>query len=262
MMSDSGYIFDIKKFAIHDGPGIRTTIFLKGCSMDCWWCHNPESRNLKPEPILKTNNIDEQEIIGREISVEEVLHEIDKDMIFYEESGGGVTISGGEALMQHDFLYFILKKCKEKNIHTALDTSGYAPEEIIRKITGVVDLFLFDLKLIDEETHEKHTGVSNRLILNNLKFLDDQEENIIIRIPIIPGFTDTESNLLQISEFIRNLNNVQSVNLLPYNKMGVEKYKRLKKLYKLTEVSVPSEERMNELKIYFKNKGIKVSIGG
>jgi pyruvate formate lyase activating enzyme len=261
-MNDSGYIFDIKKFAIHDGPGIRTTVFLKGCSLDCWWCHNPESRNLKPEPISKTNNIDEIEIIGREISVEEVLNEIEKDMIFYEESGGGVTISGGEALMQHDFLYSILKRCKEKNIHTALDTSGYAPIEVIRKIMDFVDLFLFDLKIIDEDIHKKYTGVSNNLILSNLEFLNSQNKDIVIRVPIIPGFTDTESNLLQLTEFIVNLNNIQGVNLLPYNKMGVEKYKRLKKIYKLSDLDAPSEERMNELKIYFEKKGIQVSIGG
>ncbi|MHA1200052.1 MAG: glycyl-radical enzyme activating protein, partial [Candidatus Heimdallarchaeaceae archaeon] len=249
-MSDSGYIFDIKKFAIHDGPGIRTTVFLKGCSMDCWWCHNPESQNLKPEEIEKANHHNVQEIIGRKISVEEVLEEIEKDMIFYEESGGGVTFSGGEALTQPEFLFSLLKGCKDKNIHTILDTTGYTKWEILEKISSKVDLFLYDLKIINDNLHQKYTGVSNKLILENLQKLNEITKKIIIRVPIIPKITDTEENLTQISDIIKNLNSIQRVDILPYNKMGEEKYRRLNREYRTNEIVPPTEERMEEIKVF------------
>ena len=210
-MSNSGFIFDIKKFAIHDGPGIRTTVFLKGCVMDCWWCHNPESQNLEPEKIIKVNQLNIHETIDRKVSVDEVLEEVEKDRVFYEESGGGVTFSGGEALTQPEFLYSLLEKSKEKNIHTTLDTTGYVKWEILEKISNMVDLFLYDLKLFDDELHQKYTGVSNKLILENLLKLDANKNKIIIRIPIIPTLTDTEGNLEQLAIFIKNLNFYYSV---------------------------------------------------
>ncbi len=261
-MSDSGYIFDIKKFAIHDGPGIRTTVFLKGCAMDCWWCHNPESQKLEPEEIEKATQHDVLETIGTKTSVEDILEEVEKDRIFYEESGGGVTFSGGEALIQNEFLYSLLESCKRNNLHTVLDTTGYTKWEILEKISKQVDLFLYDLKLIDEDLHKKYTGVSNKLILENLRKLDKNNSKIIIRVPIVPNITDTEENLNQISDIIKDLKNVQRVDLLPYNKMGEEKYKRLKRDYRTKDITPPSEERMNEIKNFFEEKSFKVKIGG
>ncbi len=267
-MKDSGIIFDIKKFAIHDGPGIRTTIFLKGCSLICWWCHNPESQKLEPELILKSKgSIDNQladsmETIGKEITVDEVLEEIEKDKIFYDESGGGVTFSGGEALMQPEFLISLLQMCKEKGIHIALDTSGYAQKEIFEKFIEFVDLFLYDLKIIDNAKHMYYTGVSSDLILSNLELLNKKDKHVIIRIPIIPGITDTEENLSQLSDFIKSLRNIHKVSLLPYNKMGEEKYRRLNKVYKTENIKSPSSERMIEIKNYFEKSGLNVEIGG
>ena len=267
-MNNSGIIFDIKKFAIHDGPGIRTTIFFKGCSMYCWWCHNPESQNIEPEFIQKVGikkgmlSAETQEIIGRQTTVNEVMAEIEKDMIFYEESNGGVTFSGGEALHQPEFLISLLKRCKEKNIHTALDTSGYVEKEILVKTMDLVDLFLYDLKLIDDDKHTHYTGVSNKVILDNLRFLDEKGKQIVIRIPIIPGITDAEDNLSKLAEFIKSLKNINDVNLLPYNKMGEEKYRRLRRVYKTEEIKPPSEKEMLDIKSYFENFSFNVEIGG
>ena len=267
-MTNSGIIFDIKKFAIHDGPGIRTTVFFKGCSMNCWWCHNPESQNEEPEFIQKvenkkhTNSSKSQEIIGKLLTTEEVIEEIEKDIIFYEESNGGVTFSGGEALNQPEFLNSLLNKCKEKKIHTALDTSGYVEKEILEKTVDLVDLFLYDLKLIDDDKHTHYTGVSNKVILDNLRFLDEKGKQIVIRIPIIPGITDTEDNLSKIAEFIKSLKDINDVNLLPYNKMGEEKYRRLRRAYKTEEIKPPSEKEMLDIKSYFENFSFNVEIGG
>ena len=261
-MSDSGYIFDIKKFAIHDGPGIRTTIFLKGCPLDCWWCHNPESQNIEPEQIEKSHKPKVMEIIGRKITVNQVMDEIEKDSIFYEESDGGVTFSGGEALSQPEFLLSLLKRCKEKKIHTTLDTSGHIKWDILEEISGLVDLFLYDIKLVDDDLHKKYTKISNKLILENLRKLDGLGKHIIIRVPIVPTITDTEENLNQISNIIKDLNNVQRLDLLPYNKLGEEKYRRLNREYRTKNIEPPSEKKMEEFRRFFVSKGHNVKIGG
>ena len=239
MIFISGIIFDIKKFAIHDGKGIRTTVFLKGCSMECWWCQNPESQKLEPEEIKKprsritdTTPLKEKyEIIGKQVSVSEVMKEIEKDMIFYEESDGGITFSGGEALMQPEFLKELLEACKLKGIHTILDTSGFSSIEIIKEIAALVDVFLYDLKIADNERHKKYTGVSNEQIKNNLIELSKMGKKIILRIPIIPGFTDDKENMEELGRFICSLEQKHEVSLLPYNQLGEEKYRRLNKCY-------------------------------
>ena len=167
----TGYVFDIKKFAIHDGPGIRTTVFLKGCPLRCWWCHNPES--IKQIKIDENNSCTASETsIVRKYSVNELLKIIQKDLIFYDESDGGVTFSGGEPLIQIDFLELILQKCKSEYIKTAIDTCGYVKTESFERIYKYTDLFLYDLKLFDDELHRKYTGVSNNLIKENLEFLN------------------------------------------------------------------------------------------
>ena len=168
-----GVIFDIKRFAVHDGPGIRTTIFLKGCPLSCWWCHNPESRSDEPQQsvrhlTLEGGIFDKEEITGYEVGVDEIIQQVERDRIFYEESGGGVTLSGGEPLNQPQFCRELLRSLKTSGFHTALDTTGYAPEEDILSVMPFTDLFLYDLKLMDETEHLKYTGVSNKGILENL----------------------------------------------------------------------------------------------
>ncbi len=263
MIPQSGMIFDIKRFAVHDGPGIRTTVFFKGCPLNCWWCHNPESQQLEPELILKPNS-EVSEVVGREISLNELMEEVRRDIIFFDESGGGVTISGGEPLMQSEFLISILEECNKENIHTTLDTTGYSSLNIMRQILGKVNLHLYDLKFIDDEKHLEYTGVSNKLILENLKFLDSRKIPVIIRIPIIPGVTDSESNIKEISEFISaSLNSIRNVNILPYNRLGEGKYPRLNRSYRFThQLTTPSDKELNKIKNQLETYGLEVQVGG
>lgn len=265
----NGIIFDIKKFALHDGPGIRTTIFLKGCPLDCWWCHNPESIRRLPEkidivPISTSNKICEQEseLFGKEYSVEEILTEIKKDLLFYEESSGGVTFSGGEPLIQNQFLAEALSECKAAGIHTAVDTSGYAGKNLFTRIYDNTDLFLFDLKIIDEDRHKEFTGVSNKLILNNLRTLSKRGDKVIVRIPLIPGITDTEKNLSDISQFLMKLENIKRIDLLPYNEIAESKYKRFNKPSRLGNLKTQDEDKLNKIKNYFGDPRFEVSLRG
>jgi len=265
-----GYIFDIKRFAIHDGPGIRTTVFFKGCPLRCWWCHNPESHKVLPENfdgcnIKRSYNrliSDDESGLGKEVDVEYLMYEIEKDRIFYEESGGGVTFSGGEPFMQPEFLISVLKRCKANDINTTIDTSGYARWETMEPVFDFTDLFLFDLKVIDPKLHEKYTGVSNELILGNLLKLDHLKRKYFLRIPMVPGFTDTENNIKELTKLISSLKNVDGINLLPYHRAGVGKYDKYKKVNKLPDTPAPSDKRMNELKNIFKQFHEIVLIGG
>jgi pyruvate formate lyase activating enzyme len=242
-----GIIFDIKRFAIHDGPGIRTTVFLKGCPMDCHWCHNPESRS--PELQKTTDN----EEIGRYITVADVIQEIEKEIIFYDQSGGGVTFSGGEPLQQTDFLSALLDQCRKRDIHTTLDTTGYAVTELFSPIIPRVDLFLYDLKIMDEEDHMKYTGVGNRSVKENLKRLEAEDKAVILRFPVIPGITDSEANIKAIGEFVTPMKNVQQIDLLPYHRIAEAKYRRLDMIYRMDGVLPPNDERMEEVKQLFEN---------
>ncbi len=263
MKQVKGIIFDIKKYSIHDGPGIRSTIFLKGCPLQCWWCHNPEGQNTEPQIIKKTTpSFRAKRVVGREVSVQEIMQEIQKDIVFYDESGGGVTFSGGEPLMQPDFLYSLLAECKEQEIHTAVDTCGYASSEIIGKISEMVDLFLYDLKIMDKEKHLKYTGATNELILDNLKQISQGGHRVIIRIPIVPEITDTTEDMDQMLAFISRLKTIREVSLLPYNQLGSEKYKRFNLTNKMENVTSTPSEKMSEIKNRFENRGYRVKIGG
>lgn len=262
----TGIIFDLKKYAIHDGPGIRTTVFLKGCPLDCWWCHNPESRRPKPEksagrPMLKRSSLlkSANGVVGKSVTTDEVLHEVTKDTIFYDESGGGVTFSGGEPLMQVEFLEILLDGCKQNGIHTAVDTSGYGPPEFFDRIYDSVDLFLYDLKLIDDETHKKYTGVSNRLILDNLKRLAGRGNKVLPRIPLIPGITDTGENLSRIVFLLRSLNTIDQVDLLPYNRIGEGKYEMLGMPQRMPCLQPHPADSLTRIKTAFTSAGFTVS---
>jgi pyruvate formate lyase activating enzyme len=269
-MVSKGIIFNINKYAVNDGPGIRTTIFLKGCPLNCLWCHNPESRDSSLEKstagnlkkILNLPLSDTKNIIGLVVTADDIMREILKDYIFYEESGGGVTFSGGEPMMQPEFLYTILSTCKKKGIHTAVDTSGYASTESFKKMAEVTDSFLFDLKIIDNKEHIKYTGVPNRLIHTNLVALDELGKELRIRIPLIPGITDTERNLNDIIEFIGPFNNVTNIDLLPFNELIDGKYRRLDKNLELQNLKTQSEDILNQISQKFKETGKEISLRG
>lgn len=266
----SGVIFDIKRFAIHDGPGIRTTIFFKGCPLRCWWCHNPESHKILPEKFNGCNflnNINhslssQYDEVGREVTIPELMKEIEKDSVFYEESGGGVTFSGGEPTMQPDFLLLLLKGCKEAGFHATVDTSGLAPTKIFKKIIDYTDLFLYDLKLMNDDLHKKYTGVSNDLIYKNLKWLDKNDQKICVRIPIVPGITDSQENISETISFLINLENILEINLLPYHRAGEGKYPRFKKENNLSHIPTPENGYMKKVVDQFKTLPHKIKIGG
>ena len=262
-------IFDIERNSYVDGPGIRTTVFFKGCNLRCKWCHNPESQNAKKDILFYKNKCtgcgrcegltldnesffcfnDAKEICGKEYSVDEVFAEVIKDKAFYEASGGGVTFSGGECMLQIDFLTKILKKCKENGIHTAVDTAGHIPWESFEKVMPYTDLFLYDVKCFSESLHIEGTGVSNKQILQNLQRLSDNfNGDIIIRIPIISGFNDTFREMTKISDFLKNIR-CKSIELLPYHKMGEHKYDALNMEY--SAYAVPENEIIENFKQLF-----------
>ena len=298
-----GMIFDIKRYAIHDGPGIRTTVFMKGCPLNCRWCHNPEGRAREPEFMWRKErciacgecqsvcptgaislsegflNVDQSkcdlcracvkactsqalELIGEEMTVAQIMEEVEKDAVFYDESGGGVTLSGGEPLMQPDFSRDILKSCKELKIHTTLDTCGYVQSDLFLKISEHVDLILYDLKVVDDEKHKTYTGVSNTLILENLKKLSRNGGNLIVRFPLVPGVNDTEKDVRELGEWVSSLKGVQEMSILPYHRAGTEKMKRLihHRGPSFMNHPVPAEA-LGDIEERMKAFGLKIRIG-
>ena len=258
-------VFDIKHFALHDGPGIRQTIFFKGCPLKCWWCHNPESQKKSIESYIKYSKIDDVSIenkivIGKYYTANKIIDEIEKDLVFFEESNGGVTFSGGEPLLYADFLKPILAFCKEKNINTALDTCGYAPKDSLLSIIDNIDLYLYDIKFIDDEKHIKYTGVSNKIILNNLKLLSEKNKNIIVRLPLIPGINSTEKDIELLIDFLKQFNNITQIDILPYHNISKSKYQRLNIKYKLPDVKEFSSNEIEKIKLTLINAGFNVNI--
>jgi pyruvate formate lyase activating enzyme len=256
------FLFDIRHYTIHDGPGIRTTVFFKGCPLRCWWCHNPESQESGIERVLVHKSLDggsfETELtVGSWQSAGEVMKEIEKDEIFYLESGGGVTFSGGEPMMQADALEELLALCRKKGYHTAVDTSGHAEPAAFGKIALLTDLWLYDIKLMDDLKHVEYTGVSNELAISNLEMLARQGREIIIRFPLIPGFTDDPANLDAISALMKKLG-LSRIDILPYHSIGKAKYKRLHKNYYLENHKEPGKDQIDEVYQFFARKGLDV----
>ena len=263
-----GIIFDIKRFAVHDGPGIRTTIFMKGCPLSCSWCHNPESMNpaicTVPKTVsIGTKTFTENETVGSEMTVEEVMNELRKEQIFMEESDGGVTFSGGEPLFQPAFLLELLVACKLENMHTTVDTSGYATWEVLEKVAQHTDLFLYDLKLMDNDLHTTYTGFSNKLILENLSQLLAMGKKVRIRLPMIPGISFTESNINDTIDFLSQLNHPnEGVDLLPYHNTAAHKYERFGLTNSHHQLKSVSRNELLEVKRQFEKAGFEVNIGG
>lgn len=295
-------IFNIKRFSIHDGPGIRSTVFLKGCPLRCAWCHNPESQSQNPELIYRPEHclvcgdcleacphgapqliggvisqnwsqcLDEgacaavcipgaREMIGREVGAAEVVEELTRDRVFYEESGGGVTFSGGEPLNQPDFLEDCLRLCKEAGLHTALDTCGSGSWVSLERQLPFLDLVLYDLKTLDDELHRDYTGVSNHGILDNFWSLVESGIEIQIRRPVIPGVNDDPEEIDRLAEFLEPLNGKIKIDLLPYHALSADKYRRLGRESGEDWVS-PTQEELNRISAQLRSNGLEVGTRG
>lgn len=241
-----GMIYDIQRYSLHDGPGIRTIVFLKGCPLRCLWCSNPESLRIEPEYMGHGVHGDEKTLVGKEMSVSEVMKVLIRDRVFYEGSGGGVTLSGGEVLAQPEFASEIIKEARQEKIHTVVETSGYSEFEIVWKVLEHVDLILYDIKGMDAESHRRDTGVSNDLILRNLQELSRKGKEIIVRVPLIPKHNANVENLQSIFDFSTQ-NGIKKIELLPYHRFGESKYERLSKNYALEGLKTQARETIEQL---------------
>ncbi|MCI0474103.1 MAG: glycyl-radical enzyme activating protein [Ignavibacteria bacterium] len=263
-----GLIFDIKRFSVHDGPGIRTTVFFKGCPMECIWCHNPESRRDFPENVISERRIGEKifpckELIGKGMSTDEIISEIERDNIFYEESDGGVTVSGGEPLLQFDFLMSLLSELKKSGYHVALDTTGFTDRNNIEAVSRYTDLFLYDIKHMVNEEHIRYTGVPNTGIFDNLRYLLDSDADVILRIPVIPGINDTTENISMLENFIAGHNDrIQQVHLLPFHNIAGNKYEKVGIENAMRSIHSLSNNDLRLIKSRLEKTGVKVKTGG
>lgn len=256
----TGRIFDIQRFSIHDGPGIRTIVFLKGCRLRCRWCCNPESQEYE----IQTMRMDDgkEKIVGRDVTVGEVMQTLEKDRQYYRRSGGGITLSGGESLCQPDFAEALLAECKEHGFRTALESTACAPYEVIQRILPHLDLYLMDIKHMDSAKHKAFTTQPNELILENAKKLARDAKELIIRVPVVPTFNDTKEEIAAIARFASSLPGVQQLHLLPYHRLGQDKYRWLGRTYTLPELTPPTNEWMQELLAEAQKSGLHCQIGG
>lgn len=254
-----GRIFDIQKFSIHDGPGIRTIVFLKGCALRCRWCCNPESQEFEIQNMVVDGKT---KVIGRDVTVAEVLEEVLKDRPYYRRSGGGITLSGGESLCQPEFAVALLRACKEEGLSTAMESTGFAKWEIIEQYLPYLDLYLMDIKHMNSEKHKAFTSQPNERILENAAKIAKRAKELIIRVPVIPTFNDTVEEIGAIAEFARSLPGVRQIHLLPYHRLGQDKYKGLGRQYTMGELVPPSEETMKRLLERAEKTGLACQIGG
>lgn len=245
-LNTKGRIFDIQRYSIHDGPGIRTIVFLKGCVLRCRWCCNPESQNYEIETMMVQGKL---KTIGRDITVREVMETVEKDRPYYKRSGGGLTLSGGESLCQPDFARDLLRAAKESGINTAMESMGCAPYETIEKILPYLDTYLMDIKHTNPAKHKEFTGRSNELMLENAKKIAASGmTNLVIRVPVIPGFNDRVDEIESIARFADSLPGVKKIHLLPYHRLGQDKYEGLGREYLMGDVLPPTNEKMETLR--------------
>jgi len=301
-LNTKGIIFDIQKFSVHDGPGVRTIVFLKGCPLSCRWCCNPESQRREPQVMFISQNCigckrcfdacsegaidfnlpnrvnqdkctkcgkcveacycEALNMAGTVKSVEQILLELNKDSIMYRRSGGGITLSGGEALAQPEFAEQLLKGCKAKGWHTAIETSAFTSIDTLRRVLPWLDLFMMDIKHMDPDKHKEYVGQKNLIILRNAKIIAQSGIPLIIRIPIISGFNDNEKNINDTATFVRSLKNVKEVHLLPYHRLGQNKYEYLGYKYKMPQLKPPSKKDMEHIKKIIETQGLICKIGG
>jgi pyruvate formate lyase activating enzyme len=296
-----GTIFDVKRFAVHDGPGIRTTVFLKGCPLACLWCHNPESISRRPQLVYNPQRcigcgrcyevcpqgvhalqdgdraIDwgrcvacgtcakecfagALEIAGREVTVQEAMAQVALDRPFYQRSGGGMTLSGGEPLAQYAFTRALLARAKAEGVHTALDTSGYAPWARLEALLSDVNLVLYDLKHMDSERHRALTGVPNERILENLRRLDAVGQPIWVRIPLIPGANDGQANYEALGQFLSGLQHVAQIEILRYHRLAECKYEQIGSAYRLQGLASPSEAQAESRRQILMRYGLRQTV--
>jgi pyruvate formate lyase activating enzyme len=300
----TGRVFDIKRYSIHDGPGIRTTVFLKGCSLHCLWCHNPESIDLGPELMhwpgrcarcytclaacpagalskdgagavaidrakcdscglcAKACLYDAMQIVGREMSVDDVVAEVERDRIFYEQSGGGITLSGGDPFVQSDFAEALIDACRSRGIRTAIDTTGMSKNGVLDRLAAKADLVLYDLKCMDDAQHREFTGVSNAPILENLRRLAAAGTEIWVRIPLVRGVNDDDDNVKRTIAFLISLRTIRRVGILPYHSGGLEKARRIGRGSHFRKFETPAEERLAGIEAAFREAGFEVRRGG
>ena len=255
----TGTISEIQRFSVHDGPGIRTLVFLKGCPLRCKWCCNPE--NIRTEPQVVTRR-GVQQTIGRRLPVGELMAEIRKDVIYYRRSGGGVTLSGGEVLFQPEFALAVLQACKAENIHTAIETSAFASYSTIQKLLPWLDLVMCDLKHVDPEKHLRYTGRPNDTILENLRKTGISGTPLIIRVPVVPTFNDTPAEIASIAAYASSLPGVRELHLLPYHRLGESKYKELEQEYEFSGIEPLTSQDMLKLLDVARLSGLQCQIGG
>ncbi len=252
-----GRIFDIQRFSVHDGPGIRTIIFLKGCMFRCKWCCNPEGQNFDIEKLILG---EKEKIVGRDITAEEVVDIVAADESYYRRSGGGVTLSGGEALLQPKFAKAIFALCKARGINTAIETTGAVDFERFSSLIPYIDYFLMDIKHINSEKHKKFCGQGNEKVLENAVKISELAKSYSVRVPVIPTFNDTPEEIAEIAKFAARLPKVERLHLLPYHRLGQDKYTGLSREYELSDLLPPDNAKMAELlreaKKYFENSVI------
>ncbi len=302
-MEASGWVFDLRRYSVHDGPGIRTAVFLKGCPLQCSWCHNPESQQPQPQLLVRDHRClacgaciaacphgalrweggrvatdtarcevcgacadacpaEAREVVGRRMRVKQVLEAVERDRPFFDESGGGVTLSGGEPLAQPEFASALLLACRQRGLHTVLDTSGHAPNEVAVTVAGLADLVLFDLKHPDDERHREGTGVGNALILQNLRSLLGAGAQVLVRIPLVPGYNDGAAEVGRMAALIGALEPVPRVELLPFHAAAEEKHRRFGMPYRHAGARRQEGAVLDACRERFARAGVTAFVGG